>query len=320
MFTFHDMIAPILRQMAGLPAATTAEVSARLPVRVASELGRDEFVMVALADAGDGLVAYPVGKGSGSVTAFGQADGFLKVPADRDHAPAGGMHRVQLFQPKLALPDLVIMGSHCIGLDAVLAEVRGHGVSSRCLALGSLGGLAALKRGECDLAPIHILDPATGRYNEAVLPPGARLISGWRRQQGVVFRRDDPRLSGFSDARTLFERAAADPSLLMVNRNQGSGTRILTDQWLAGAKPAGYWNQPRSHTAVAAAVVQGRADWGVAIAPVAAASDLAFLPMTDEHYDIAVAPSPTHAHAVAAFEAALKRARDHLIALGFRPA
>ena len=89
MFTFHDMIVPVLRRMAGLPPRTDAKVSAKIPVRIASELGRTEFVMVSLVEGADGLIAYPTGKGSGAITTFAQSDGFLKIDALADQMPAG---------------------------------------------------------------------------------------------------------------------------------------------------------------------------------------------------------------------------------------
>src|SRR5437868_8006776 len=88
MFTFHDMIVPVLRRIAGLPLRPDATVSARIPVRIASELGRTEFVMVSLVEGNDGLIAYPTGKGSGAITSFAQADGFLKIDALADQMAA----------------------------------------------------------------------------------------------------------------------------------------------------------------------------------------------------------------------------------------
>ena len=64
----------------------------------------------------------------------------------------------------------------------------------------------------------------------------------------------------------------------MVNRNQGSGTRALIDRLLGGAKPPGYAVQPRNHNAVAAAVVQGRADWGMTLDTIARNAGLGFIP------------------------------------------
>jgi putative molybdopterin biosynthesis protein len=318
MFTFHELVAPALRAMAGLPARTQARVAARVPVRLASELGRTEFAMVALTASAEGLVAHPVGKGSGAVTAFAQADGFVTVPALADHLPAGTEAEVTLFAPAIAAPPLAIIGSHCIGLDAVVGALGARGIVPRLLAMGSQGGLAALRRGECDLAPIHLLDPASGAYNLPFLAPGMRLIPGWRRMQGLVFRPGDARFDA-PDAASALARVLADPAALMVNRNQGSGTRVLTDRLLSGTRPAGYWNQPASHTAVATAVAQGRADWGVAIAPMAQALGLGFVPIAEEHYDFAVLAQPHAARAVALFEEALADSAVALKHLGFTP-
>lgn len=321
MFTFHDVVAPVLRRMAGLPARAETQVPATVPVRVASELGRTEFVMVSLVERQGGYAAYPLGKGSGSVTTFAQADGFLTVDALADALPAGTQVAVTLLTPHVRVPDLVIMGSHDIGLDRLVGRVAQAGRTVRLLAVGSLGGLAAARRGECDLAPIHILDPKTGRYNEGFLSPGLELVPGWRRMQGVVFRRDDPRFEGRTPEQAV-EAALASPGVLMVNRNQGAGTRILIDRLLGGRRPDGYWNQPRSHTAVAAAVAQGRADWGVAIEPAAQAYGLGFLPVTDEHYDFALVSERRARSAVQDFLEALSapEVRKSLRALGFAPA
>lgn len=317
MFTFHDIVAPVLRRMAGLPPRAETRVSARVPVRLASELGRDEFVMVALTRDPDGLVAHPVGKGSGAVTAFAQADGFLRIPALADSLPAGSAAEITLFNRDATPPDLTIIGSHCAGLDAVAAELARAGLAARILAIGSLGGLAALRRGECDIAPIHLLDPATGRYNHHLIDASLRLIPGWRRMQGLVFRPDDPRFSGKSVEAAL-AAALADPQCLMVNRNPGAGTRVLIDSLIGSARPPGHSNQPRAHHAVAAAIAQGRADWGVAIEPVARALGLGFLPIAEEHYDFAVAAAPRAPAMLDAFERALADAAPALAALGFR--
>lgn len=320
MFTFHDMIVPILRRMAALPARADATVTAKVPVRIASELGRTEFVMVSLVDGADGLIAYPSGKGSGAITSFSQADGFLRIDALADQMPAGSEAEVTLFTPHVRVPDLVIVGSHCTGLDLVTAPLAHAGLTVRSIAVGSLGGLAAAKRGECDLAPIHLLDDKTGTYNTPFLSAGLELVPGWRRMQGIVFKKGDRRFEGLS-AEQAVRAAIADTTCIMVNRNQGAGTRILIDRLLGEARPDGYWNQPRSHNAVAAAVAQGRADWGMTIAPVARASDLGFIPFAEEHYDFAVVTARKSRPAVQAFLSALAshQTRTALETAGFSP-
>ena len=304
MFTFHDMIVPVLRRMAGLPPRTDAKVVATVPVRIVSELGRTEFVMVSLVEGAGGLIAYPSGKGSGAITSFAQADGFLKIDALADQMPAGTQTEVTLFTPHVRVPDLVIVGSHCTGLDLVTAPLARAGLLVRSIAVGSLGGLAAAKRGECDLAPIHLFDEKSETYNIPFLGEGLELVPGWRRMQGIVFRRGDTRFEGLS-AEGAVRAALADPTCIMVNRNQGAGTRILIDRLLGGARPDGYWNQPRSHNAVAAAIAQYRADWGMTIAPVAYAAGLGFIPLAEEHYDFALVAARKQRPAVQAFLDAL---------------
>ena len=138
--------------------------------------------------------------------------------------------------------------------------------------------------------------------------------------QGILFRRGDARFEGRSATEAL-KTFLADASALMVNRNAGAGTRVLTDKLLGGARPAGYANQPKSHNAVAAAIAQGRADWGLAIEPVAKLYGLGFLPVSPEHYDFLVVDSRRERPAVQAFLAALhdERTRERIRALGMEP-
>ena len=322
MFTFGNMVAPVLRRMAGLPARTTASVAAVLPVRVTSELGRTEFAMVSLVGREDGsLAAYPTGKGSGSVTTFSQADGFVTIDALADSVPATSPVEVTLLGAGISEPDLVIVGSHCVGLEPIASRLAEEGLRSRIVAVGSQGGLAAARRGECDIAPIHLVDPATGIYNAPYLSAGLELVDGWRRMQGVLFRHGDARFEG-RELDEALAAALADPGCTMVNRNNGAGTRIVIDGLLGGARPDGYSNQPRSHNAVAAAVARGRADWGVAIEQVAHAYGLGFIPIAEEHYDFALVSTRRARRGVAAFLATLDDPATHaaLRALGFRPA
>jgi len=320
-FTFHEFVVPVIRTLAGLAPRAEMEVDATLAIRTPSELGRTEYVMASLAEApAGGLAAWPLSKGAGSVTAFSQADGFFAIPALARGLEAGAPVRVRMIGNSVQLPDLAIIGSHCVGLDAVLDMLAAKGLRARTLAVGSLGGLAAARRGECDIAPAHLLDPETGLYNTPYLELGLRLIPGWRRVQGVVFRPGDARFEGL-DGTDAVQRAAADPACLLVNRNAGSGTRILLDRLLGGARPPGYANQPKSHNAVAAAVAQGRADWGVAISSVARDYGLGFLPIADEHYDFFLPETLLQRPPVQAFLEFLEHAevKRRLMALGFTP-
>jgi putative molybdopterin biosynthesis protein len=360
-FTFQEFVAPVIRALAGRPSDPADVVEAILPLRVNSERGRTEYLLVNLVQ-GEGsrqcaktqqeerettagkhaaassdesslasppgglvplgepsLVAYPMGKGSGSVTAFSRADGFVIIPRQREYLEAGDRVEVHLLGHGLRTVDLVVIGSHCVGLDYLLGRLQEQGFRSKFLAVGSTGGLEAARRGECDLAGIHLLDPKSGTYNLPYVTPDLELLRGYGRLQGLVFRPGDDRFEGQS-VQDALARALADPACVLVNRNRGSGTRLLIDRLLGGARPPGYLTEAKSHNAVTAAVAQGRADWGVAIQTVAAAEGLGFLPLQEERYDFVVPRARLDRPPVQAFRRLLQNAevREQLRVQGFK--
>jgi putative molybdopterin biosynthesis protein len=318
-FTFHEFVAPVIRAFAGLGPERRERVRATLPLRVGSERGRTEYVLVSLVQSeGGGVAAYPISKGSGSVTAFGQADGFFSIGSQMEMMPAGSEVDVWMIGARHKVADLVFMGSHCAGLDILIGKLTGEGFLVRALNLGSTGGLAAAKRGECDIAGIHLMDPATGEYNRPFVTETLELIAGYGRLQGIVFRPGDARFEGRT-AETAVPAVVADSGCLMVNRNAGSGTRIVIDRLLKGARPAGYSKQAKTHHAVAVAVAQGVADWGVAIGTVARQYGLGFLPLQAEQYDFVVPRNRLHRAPVQRFLELLREPsiRAELEELGF---
>jgi len=333
-FTFHEFVAPVLTAMAGRTHEKRATVEARLAVRVNSEIGRTEYLLVGLVEIPDpepripdpesrrltpSLAAYPMGQGSGSVTTFSRADGFTTIGRHEEIVPAGTIVNVQLLGRELQLADLVVIGSHCIGLDYLLGELQKAGVRSKFIAVGSLAGLEAAKRGECDIAGMHLLDTKTGEYNRSFLTPALDLIAGYGRLQGIVYRQGDARFEGRT-ANDAIAAASADATCVMVNRNQGSGTRALIDRLLGGIKPAGYAVQPRTHNAVAAAVVQQRADWGMTLDTIARSAGLGFTPVQHEQYDFVTPKARTEREPVKAFRARLANpdTREVLARLGMK--
>ncbi|HEV3078352.1 MAG TPA: molybdopterin biosynthesis protein [Gemmataceae bacterium] len=332
-FTFHEFVAPVLRCKAGRITRPSGSLQARLAMRVNSERGRTEYLLVSLVAAAPGEptratsdspqatdhIAYPMGKGSGSVTAFSRADGFIIIPRQREYLEAGESATVHLLSQAIEPVDLVVIGSHCVGLDYLLGRLRQAGFRSKFLAVGSTAGLEAARRGECDLAGIHLLHPETNTYNLPYVNDDLILVQGYGRLQGILYRAADARFAGHSAAEAV-RRATDDPACMMINRNRGSGTRVLIDRLLAGRKPAGYLAEARSHNAVAAAVAQARADWGVAIANVAGDQGLGFLPLQDERYDFVIPRARQNRPAVHAFLDLLAQAatREALAEMGFR--
>ncbi len=299
-FTFHEFLAPVLRRWAGRQDEATTTISARLPFRVNSERGRTEYLLVGLVESRSEVVAYPMGKGSGSVTAFARADGFVVIPRQREYLEAGSVVEVRLLAKKVKPADLVVIGSHCTGLDFLLGLLHEQGWTSKVLNVGSQGGLEAVRRGECDLAGVHLLDPYSDRYNEPFVTEEIVLVSGYIRRQGIVHRRGDERFE-----KDRIDKTIRDPECVMVNRNRGSGTRLLIDRLLGEARPAGYLCEAKSHHAVVAAVAQGRADWGVAIEPVARAAGLTFHELQEERYDFLIPRERQQRPVVQAFVALL---------------
>ncbi len=327
-FTFHEFVAPVLRALGGRGLATPERLEATMPLRVTSDRGRTEYVLVGLVEGPAGLAAYPMGKGSGSVTTFSRADGFVTIPREVERLDEGARVSVTALGRGLEAADLVVIGSHCLGLDRLLAHVRRRGLRVKAMAVGSTGGLIAARRGECDIAGIHLLDDATDEYNRAFVGDDLELVKGYRRRQGVVFRADDPRFHDVPSANAepdeaavvaLVDRLLDDASCRMVNRNRGSGTRILVDRLLGDRRPPGLHVEVKSHNAVVAAVAQGRADWGVAIETAARDAGLGFVPLRDEEFDFAIPPARLKRPGVVAFLEVLRdpAVREELRQSGF---
>lgn len=290
MFTFHEFIVPILQKLSGRAAGSQTHVTARLAFSQRSVRGRTEYVMTSLMkDKSGAYVSYPLSKGSGSITSFSQADGFFSIPALTDMLPAGNSVNVEIIGNKLQVSDLVIIGSHCIGVDYLVSQLEQKGVHTKTLAVGSMGGLEAAKREECDIAGVHLMDPKTGFYNIPFIQENLHLVKGYKRMQGIVFKKDNPLLQNIDNKEDFLLRLHEENArLLMVNRNAGSGTRILIDGLLNGFKPEGYNHTTRSHNAVAAAIKQNRADWGITIQGIASMYDLHFIEIQPEEYDFVI--------------------------------
>ena len=193
-FTFHEFVAPVIREMAGLGSEPRETALAALAQRTNSERGRIEYLLVGLVERAEGgLSAWPMGKGSGSVTSFSRADGFVRIERNVEIVEAGTEVAVTRIGRETPVADLVVIGSHCVGLDLVADALGREGVQVKILSVGSQGGLAAARRGECDAAPIHLLDPESGAYNTPYLDESLELLRGYTRMQGVVTRADETR-------------------------------------------------------------------------------------------------------------------------------
>ena len=316
-FTFHEFIAPVVQCLAGQNLQESSSVvRARLATKVLSEMGRTEFLLVGLLQSpeGDEWMAYPMGKGSGSVTTFSRADGFVTIEKNVEMVDRGTVVEVQKMGSETRPADLVVMGSHCLVLDQILNDLQMEGITVKFFPVGSTAGLRAVKNGDCDLAGIHLYDAESGTFNLPFCDEQVILETGYPRELGLVYRNGIKALQE-KEARPAAEQLAylaSHADLLMINRNQGSGTRIMTDQMLdrlgLPRRPVGYETQVSNHHAVCAAIEQGRADWGVATQDVVQLhAELAFVPIQKEQFDFVISKRRFNPEVIEVFRACLDR-------------
>lgn len=299
---FNIFARPIIREMAGLSRdVDNPIVGARAAERIFSSGGRREFMPVNLVQSESGYMIYPMPGGSGAITTLAEADGFIEIPEGKVYLDNGEQVDVELFSQRLKPADLMIIGSNCVGIDVILSLMQSshHIFKAKVISTGSSGGLVAIRRGEADIAGTHLLDSGTGVYNipfikEFEIGDKAILVRGYNRDQGLVVAKGNPKgICGIDDL--------IRPDLSIVNRNPGSGTRILLDMKLASLASArgiaseellkkiqGYTFESKSHSAVAVSVLQGKADVGLAIRAVAETYQLDFIPIAQEHYDFLI--------------------------------
>ena len=289
----EELLRPLLEEVTGLRSPRRG-AEAVLTRPVVSGLKYREYVRVRMGWVGDRLTATPLPRGSGVVSSFLKADGILEIPQDTEGYEAGQRVSVRLLtEPERLRNTLVVTGSHDPLIDE-LADLL-HQARPDCFLssshVGSMGGVMAVRRGEAHAAGIHLLDPATGEYNKATLRKffprgGVKLLRCVGRQQGLMLQRGNPLgLQSFADL--------AREGLRYVNRQKGSGTRVLAD-WLCAqngldsARIYGYEREELTHNAVAVQIAGGSADAGMGIYSAARLYGLDFLPVCEEEYDLLI--------------------------------
>ena len=291
---FEQLVQPLLCRLQGredlLP--DSAEV---VPSRnIASKLGLEEFIRVKLGTVGSRIVATTLPRGAGAITTLTRADGVIRIPEDQEGVSADQPVTAALLRPRSQIRNTVVaVGSHDNTLDVLADELRsipgGPVLSSSHV--GSMGGLMALKKGVCHLAGCHLLDPEDGSYNASYVrrflkDTPVALVNLVLREQGLIVARGNPK-----QIRSLEDLTRND--VTMINRQGGSGTRVLLDHSLQalGIDPqeiSGYETEEFTHMAIAVAVLGGAADAGMGIFAAAKALNLDFIPFVQEQYDLAI--------------------------------
>ena len=287
-------VKPIISRKLGIEFNPPAQTTATLTRKVLSSTGDDEFLRLKVGRVGKKLVATPIQRGAGVTTSLIEADGITIVPRFSEGFEAGSKIQVNLFRTMEEINNTtVILGSHDLTIDLLANLMKRHypryNISSANV--GSLGGIMALKRGEAHIAGAHLLDEETGEYNlsyiQQFLPSTPILVIGLvRRIQGLIVKKSNPKnIRHFTDL--------IRPDVLFVNRQRGSGTRMLLDFELkklniSSNQINGYPREQYTHLSVAADVASGIADVGLGILAASKALDLDFIPIGEEQYDLII--------------------------------
>ncbi|MBI2359333.1 MAG: molybdopterin biosynthesis protein [Deltaproteobacteria bacterium] len=288
----REILHAVVERLLGSAPQSRPTARALVPKKIPSQLGMEEFVRVTLGRVGSNLIAVPLARGAGVITTMVRADGFLRIPSLVEGINAGDEVEVELLRPAEEIENTILCtGSHdlAIGVLEDQLKLRHPELKIAATNVGSLGGLLALQRGETHIAGSHLLDPDTGAYN---IPDIKRVIPGTpvvlvhlaQREQGLLVRQGNPkRISGLEHL--------AQREVVFVNRQPGSGTRVLLDYRLKqlGIDPGsirGYEREEFTHMAVAVAIASGLADVGLAIRAAANALALEFIPVGAEQYDL----------------------------------
>jgi putative molybdopterin biosynthesis protein len=292
--SMEQFIRPFIYRILGLEEPVPEQVEAYPSHKIPSKLGVEEFLRVNLGRVGERLVAIPLSRGAGSITSLTKATGFLRIPETVEGVSDTESQPVTLLTSRQGIEStLVVAGSHDMTIDLIANFLMKHDprINLASSNVGSLGGLLALKKGAAHLAGSHLLDTETGEYNISYIHrylPGLEvyLVNLVYREQGLMVALGNPKsISGLVDL--------SQAGVSFVNRQAGSGTRILLD-WqlqqlgLDSSRINGYEREEYTHMAVAVDVLSGSADVGVGIHAAAQALDLDFIPVTTERYDLVI--------------------------------
>ena len=290
----EELLKPLIDHWMKVPAEQKQYVKAVLTRPIVSGLKYKEFVRVRMGYVGDRLMASPLSRGSGVVTSFMKADGILEIPQGLEGYEAGEEVEIRLLCSLEKLQNtLVVIGSHDPLLDELgnMLHVADESLYMSSSHVGSMGGIMAIRRGEAHMAGCHLLDTVTGEYNLSFMkkyfPKGdVKLIRCVGREQGLMVAKGNPLdIQKFADI--------AKDGVRYVNRQKGSGTRILADylcktEQIDMASVYGYEREEMTHTSVAAQIANGSADAGMGIYSAAKLYDLDFIPICVEEYDLII--------------------------------
>jgi len=290
----EQFLKPLVFKKLGLSMPKRQKIKVHMAHQVVSRLGDEEFLRVRLGNIEKKIMAYPLPRGSGVITSLVEADGIIRIPSLKEGLNLEEEVNVELWKNlDTIMNNIIITGSHDLILDILKNELR-EDFSEYSLVyfnVGSIGGLIALKQNQTHLATAHLLDPESGEYNfpylRKMLPQKELIVVNLAyREQGIMIKKGN-----LKKIKELNDLTRED--IKFINRQKGSGTRILLDYLLKkkDINPLdikGYSQEEYTHLMVASAVAEGNVDAGLGILSAAKAFGLDFVPVAKERYDIII--------------------------------
>ena len=291
---FEQFVRPLMLRMLGRSDEPRHTVTVEPTRKIPSKLGVEEFLWVKLGRVGDRIAASSLPRGAGIITSLTEADGIVRISATSEGLNEKQPVNAELLRPLESINNTIVaVGSHDNTLDVLTDQLkaRPNPIVLSSSHVGSLGGLMAIKRGACHVAGSHLLDTEDGSYNisyiRRYLPDiPVKLVHLVMREQGLIVAPGNPKgLRGIEDL--------SRQDVTFINRQMGSGTRILLDYRLSELdldpqSIQGYGTEEYTHMAVAVAVLSGTSDAGLGIFAAANALKLDFIPVVTEQYDMVI--------------------------------
>lgn len=286
----ENIVKPVIRKSIYKEVKEKEKIEATLSKRVMSTLKYEEFVRVKLGLINNKYVATPIKRGAGTITTLVNADGVIRIPQNVEGINEGEKVDIELLKDISEINNTIIsIGSHDIVMDIINDELIKESFGKVHLSsthVGSFQGLLSIIKGESHIAPIHLFDVESETYNipfiNKYLEEDVALIKLVKRTQGIIVKKGNP--LNIKSVNDLI-------NVRYINRQKGSGTRILFDYLLKKNNINkydinGYEREEFTHMSLAKAIENGDADCGLGVYSAAHIFDLDFIPICEEEYDL----------------------------------
>ncbi|MGL5329619.1 MAG: molybdopterin biosynthesis protein, partial [Peptostreptococcaceae bacterium] len=288
----ENIVQPVIRDLIHKDIIKKEKIKGTLSKRVMSSLKYEEFIRVKLGYVNDEYVVTPIKRGAGTITSLVNADAVLRVPQNVEGIEEGEIVEVEILNDIDKIKNTIVsIGSHDIVMDIINDEIIRNSFGKNNLSsthVGSFQGLLSIKKGESHVAPIHLFDVESETYNipyiRKYIDKDVSIIKLVKRTQGIMVKKGNPlNIKGVEDL----------INVRFINRQKGSGTRILFDYLLKKnsikkSQINGYEREESTHMSLAKAIQNDDADCGIGVYSAAKVFDLDFIPICEEEYDLLV--------------------------------